>query len=604
MGLRAEVSIGPGAVFSEDVLKVEVLGPKEDHLTIIDVPGIFRTTVQGTTKEDMATVKRLVENYIRDERTIILAVLPSNVDIAATEILELAEMYDKNGERTLGVLTKADLVLDEDMQAEICRLVTGKKRPLTLGYYLVRTRLPNGGSAKPLELDQLFQQPQYCHLPPERLGIAPLKEQLGSLWIEISQRDSPKLLRDVTEKIKKSKRELDSLGPPRQDEREQRAFLSQIAGKFQDRARAALAADYNADPVFAQDNNLRLITHIVNITDVFSADFHERAHSLHFEDIKSTPVLAEETSRSSDSGDESEAELDQPTSSILRTLLREARVDNTTPDEHAELGDIIILPGKIKLPRGDVSTWISDVYLRSRGVTLGTFNSHMISQAFAEQSQKWGFMTQLYMSRVIVATHRFISAALRSVCPDEQTHSRLWLAILDCLVKRYQIAIDQANLLVKVEQHKQPYTLNRQFSVVLSKARGHRMADLLAAKARNDTKQYGNVQRMISLTDVEEFVQAKDNITDLQETIHDILYSYYTLALDRFIDNVFQLAVDHYLLQGPSSPLKVFTQDWIIDLEPPELEQIAGESKATKKRRAKLTRKIEDFSRGLKILRG
>ena len=80
MGLRADVSHKDGAVFSEDVLKIEVHGPNKDYLTIIDVPGIFRTTTQGTTKDDMVMVKNMVKRYIKDDRTIILAVLPSNVE--------------------------------------------------------------------------------------------------------------------------------------------------------------------------------------------------------------------------------------------------------------------------------------------------------------------------------------------------------------------------------------------------------------------------------------------------------------------------------------------------------------------------------------------
>ena len=158
MGLRADISTGNGAVFSEDVLKIEVQGPHEDYLTIIDVPGIFRTTTQGTTKDDMVMVRDLVKRYIRDDRTIILAVLPSNVDIATQEILELAEDYDKNGERTLGVLTKPDLVLEPSAQAAVCDLVQGKKRPLTLGYFLVRNRGASSGSKEQSELDQIFRQ--------------------------------------------------------------------------------------------------------------------------------------------------------------------------------------------------------------------------------------------------------------------------------------------------------------------------------------------------------------------------------------------------------------------------------------------------------------
>lgn len=599
MGLRDEVWTGHGAVFSEDVLKVEVYGPHEDYLTIIDVPGIFRTTTQGTTKDDMVMVRDLVKSYIKEDRTIILAVLPSNVDIATQEILELAEEYDKNGERTLGVLTKPDLVLEPSAQAAVCDLVQGKKRPLTLGYFLVRNRGANSCSVEPSELDQIFRLQPWNDLPHDRVGIPALRKQLGSLLIEISRREFPKLLRDVSDQIRECKRELDSLGPPRQDEREQRSFLSHIAGTFQDRARAALAADYNADPVFAQ-NELRLITHVVNITDVFSADFQECAHSRHFENI-GLPEPSVQSEVPSDT--ECEEEPVELMMDGLRALLQRAKVDDVTPGERAELGDIVVLPEKTLLPRGDVTEWIGDIYLRSRGLDLGTFNANFVSVAFAEQSRKWGRMTKVYMSRVIVTLHRFIAAALRSVCLDEQARNQLWSAILESLVERYQMAMDQASVLIEVEQRKQPYTLNRQFTEALSKARGHRITELLRPKARKDTKQYGGLQYMVNLGDIANAAEGKGNVEHLQEEIHDILRAYYSLALDRFIDNVFQLAVDHHLLHGPSSPLKVFTQDWVINLEPDQLERIVGETKSARKRRSKLAKKIDDLSNALKILR-
>lgn len=63
------------------------------------------------------------------------------------------------------------------------------------------------------------------------------------------------MLQDVKDKISDSKRELDKLGPSLQDERQQRSFLSQVAGAFQERARAALAGRYNEDPVFEKANS-------------------------------------------------------------------------------------------------------------------------------------------------------------------------------------------------------------------------------------------------------------------------------------------------------------------------------------------------------------
>ncbi|KAH0526343.1 hypothetical protein TsFJ059_009676 [Trichoderma semiorbis] len=598
MGIRADVSSGSGTVFSEDVLKIEICGPHEDYLTIIDVPGIFRTTTQGTTKNDIVMVKNLVKRYIKDRRTIILAVLPSNVDIATQEILELAEEFDKSGERTLGVLTKPDLVLEPSAQAAVCDLVQGKKRPLNLGYYLVRNRGPNSGLEGHSELDKIFRKHPWADLPRDRVGIVALKEQLKSLLVAITQREFPALLREIVSQIAECRREFNSLGSPRQDEREQRSFLCQIAGAFQERARAALTADYGADSVFDQDE-LRLITHVVNITDVFNADFHENAHSLNFEKLgRSEP--SEEVEMLSDYDGVRKA---SSIISDLRTLIKKANVGVLWSKEFVELSEIVTLGNTpMPMPRDNFSEWINGIYLKSRGLDLGTFNANFIATAFAEQSRKWSEITKIYMRRIIVTIHRFIAAALRSVCSEEQVRTQVWEAILQHLVKCYKKAMDQVDVLVEVEHRKKPYTLNRQFAEARSKARGYRATEQLYPKARKDTKQFGETQYVVNLDDVAKVAEGKNNMEQLQEDIHDILHAYYSLAANRFIDNVFQLAVDYCLLHGPSSPLKVFTQDWVINLKAEQLERMVGETKATKKRRSGLAKKIADLENALKIL--
>ncbi|KAI9172701.1 hypothetical protein HJFPF1_02212 [Paramyrothecium foliicola] len=595
MGLRADLSADEGAVFSEDILKIVMKGPKEDYLTIIDVPGIFRTTTVGTTKDDMNKVKNMVKRYIENERTVILAVLPSNVDVATQEILELAEEYDKTGQRTLGVLTKPDLVTTEDHKAAVCDLVLGEKRPLKLGYFVVRNRTAKGENLENLETDTFGKHP-WIKLPSERVGIQALKDQLGPLLIGITRREFPALIKDVNRQTADCKRELDSLGPPRQEEREQRSFLCRIASKFQDLARAALAADYNANTAFNQQD-LRLITHIVNITDVFSAHFELDGHTRPFQYPGPNPLGAEGPV-------DSQSQLaDRLMPDDLQELVRDANVDDLTTEEIAELGDIIVPFKPSPIPTVDITRWINNTFTGCRGLDLGTFNSNLVAMAFTEQSSKWGHMTEVYMSRVILVLHRFISGAIRSVCIDEQSRHELWSAILEGLLEKYKMAKSQAKLLVEIERRKQPYTLNKQFNESLSRARGHRMTELLRPRARKDTKQYGSSQDMVNLSDIAEAARGKSNAEQLQEEIHDILHAYYSLALDRFVDNVFQLAVDYHLLSGPHSPLKVFTQDWVIDLEPKQLERIAGETKIAKKRRSKLSKKIEDLNNALRILK-
>ena len=90
---------------------------------------------------------------MQDKRTIILAVLPSNVDVATREIIALAEKYDKLGERTLGVLTKPDLVTEASAKISVCTSVSQpsltpstfskEKKPSAVG--VCNVQLADGG---------------------------------------------------------------------------------------------------------------------------------------------------------------------------------------------------------------------------------------------------------------------------------------------------------------------------------------------------------------------------------------------------------------------------------------------------------------------------
>lgn len=83
-----EIRTPSNKTFSKDMLKIVISGPHKENLSIIDIPGIFRSPTAGvTTQTDIQLVKNMVESIIKDERTIILAVIPANVDIATQEIL-------------------------------------------------------------------------------------------------------------------------------------------------------------------------------------------------------------------------------------------------------------------------------------------------------------------------------------------------------------------------------------------------------------------------------------------------------------------------------------------------------------------------------------
>jgi interferon-induced GTP-binding protein Mx len=78
---------------------IEVRAPGLPDLTLIDLPGIVRTTTSGQSSNVMAQVNALVEKYLLQERTIILAVVPANQDVATVDILERAKRVDPEGNR-------------------------------------------------------------------------------------------------------------------------------------------------------------------------------------------------------------------------------------------------------------------------------------------------------------------------------------------------------------------------------------------------------------------------------------------------------------------------------------------------------------------------
>lgn len=183
--------------FSEDILKIEINGPDQPALTVIDVPGIFRTTTPGlTTDNDITLVTTMVKHYIQDPRTIILAVIPCNVDIATQEILKLAKDADPAGARTMAVLTKPDLAPERAMQQGIVELIQGKRQDLKLGYCVVKNRsADDGGSSLAMrnreEAVFFGGEPWVGIRATQRVGVEALKMRLRDLLRDISRREFP-----------------------------------------------------------------------------------------------------------------------------------------------------------------------------------------------------------------------------------------------------------------------------------------------------------------------------------------------------------------------------------------------------------------------------
>uniref|UniRef100_A0A8C6XZ45 Dynamin-type G domain-containing protein n=1 Tax=Naja naja TaxID=35670 RepID=A0A8C6XZ45_NAJNA len=123
----------------KELITLEISSPDVPDLTLIDLPGIVRVAIKEQPQDIGDQIMKLIKSYITKQETINLVVVPSNVDIATTEALKMAQTVDPKGERTLGVLTKPDLI-DEGTENETIDIVRNQRVPLTKGYMIVKCR--------------------------------------------------------------------------------------------------------------------------------------------------------------------------------------------------------------------------------------------------------------------------------------------------------------------------------------------------------------------------------------------------------------------------------------------------------------------------------
>uniref|UniRef100_A0A8C9QPR3 MX dynamin like GTPase 1 n=1 Tax=Spermophilus dauricus TaxID=99837 RepID=A0A8C9QPR3_SPEDA len=101
---------GTGLGISDELISLEVSSPSVPDLTLIDLPGITRVAVGNQPTDIGRQIKRLIRKYIQKQETINLVVVPSNVDIATTEALSMAQEVDPDGDRTIAASVWAQIL--------------------------------------------------------------------------------------------------------------------------------------------------------------------------------------------------------------------------------------------------------------------------------------------------------------------------------------------------------------------------------------------------------------------------------------------------------------------------------------------------------------
>ncbi|KAJ6110803.1 Vacuolar protein sorting-associated protein 1 [Penicillium sp. IBT 16267x] len=134
---ETETKVGKNAGISPVPINLRIYSPNVLTLTLVDLPGLTKVPVGDQPKDIERQIKDMVLKYISKPNAIILAVTAANQDLANSDGLKLAREVDPEGQRTIGVLSKVDLM---DDGTDVVDILAGRIIPLRLGYVPVVNR--------------------------------------------------------------------------------------------------------------------------------------------------------------------------------------------------------------------------------------------------------------------------------------------------------------------------------------------------------------------------------------------------------------------------------------------------------------------------------
>lgn len=248
--------VGEGAkIFTTDVLRIELSSPDQPNLTIVDLPGLFGASDKNQSDEDLNMVQDLVTGYMKQRRSVILAVVAADNAFANQPVTKFAREIDPQGLRTLGLITKPDKIdKGSDNEEYYVELAQNQNVKLTLGWHVLRNKGFDTLNDTPEQRDErekdFFAGSVWSCLKPSQLGVEALRERLREvLWNQIRQ-GLPGVKTDVQAGIQDTQAKLQRLGASRNLMKEKRKYLLHISSRLTKLVRAAIDGVYT-DSFFA-----------------------------------------------------------------------------------------------------------------------------------------------------------------------------------------------------------------------------------------------------------------------------------------------------------------------------------------------------------------
>lgn len=443
-----------GNAFSKNILRVEISGQGKPKLTVVDLPGLIHSESRHQSPADVTLISNLVRSYMDNPRSVILAVVSAKNDYANQIVLKRAKEVDREGLRTLGLITKPDtLPPGSDSEADFINLASNDNIQFRLGWHIVKNRDYESRHSSAEERDQsevqFFSKGVWKDLPRNMVGIGSLNGRLSNILLGQIRRYLPKLIEDILSNIEECRAKLAKLGDGRGTAEEQRQFLLKLSQSFQALCRAAIDGNYDdkffGDPSSDKEYCKRLRAVVQNQNLDFSHLMRKKGHHRAID----SEVNEEYTNRT------------------------QGAAPNSLPN---------LQP--IAMSRADAIEWVRKLLVRSRGRELpGSFNPLLVSELFRDQSRPWERIAREHVQNIWVASKTFLERVF-GILTNEETFDTLFTHWIDPnLTARLERANERLEgLLIDRERH--AITYNHYYTEVLQSLREERQVKALAEKIK------------------------------------------------------------------------------------------------------------------------
>jgi hypothetical protein len=562
--------------------------------TLVDLPGLIHATNKAQTETDKELILNLVKEYMKNPRTIILAVVSAKNDYANQIILDHCRKIDEQGRRTLGIITKPDFLREgTDNELTWIELAQNKDIYLERGWHMLKNRgddqMKFSFEQRNADEDLFFRKGRYADLPRECVGIDSLRERLSRVLLNHLIKELPSLKDEMVSKLQVTIAEIEKLGDRRNTIQEQRMVLMKISMSISDILKSATKGYYespffgsiNMDAAVDASENIRRFRAVIQHLNInFANDMRLRGHKYAF---------------GAGPGDE-EREIEED-------VKAQKELDNL--DEHPGL---MFLPKPTKLTRREAIEWVKKTLERSRGYELpGTFQPMLISQLFWEQSQPWEQIASQHVSTIAGACKEFIDMVLQDAAPSEFKDRLRTLYVDGALTKALAGAKEELRKILK-DKSRHPATYNHYFTTTIQKMR-QRKHQKITKKASevSEVSTYDSNDNIRTYLDPGELSEAMNkaiepdmDVFSSQEAL-DTERAFYKDEMKYFVNAVTKAVIERHLVEP--LPEIILSPLVVTQMTEKEIEFVAAEPPEITQQRLHLHSRKNMLEKGLETFR-